>query len=155
MYSDQSHFDVRCEWGEAGVRALGPTSDVVVIVDVLSFSTSVDVATARGATVYPYRFKDDSAVQFARSVGAILAVERDAAGLSLSAASLMKIEPGTRLVLPSQNGATLTLMTQGKPTLAGALRNCRAVAIAAARMGRRIVIVPAGERWEDGTLRPA
>ena len=34
MTFDQSGFDVRCEWGENGVRHLAPGADVVVIVAV-------------------------------------------------------------------------------------------------------------------------
>jgi 2-phosphosulfolactate phosphatase len=35
MFTDQSEFDVRCEWGEHGVAALAPISDVVNVIDVL------------------------------------------------------------------------------------------------------------------------
>jgi hypothetical protein len=42
----QAGFDVRFEWGEAGLRALAPATDVLVLVDVLSFTTAVDVAVA-------------------------------------------------------------------------------------------------------------
>ena len=75
----QSEFDVRCEWGLHGVELLAPISDVVVIVDVLSFSTCVDIATADGAAVFPYRFNDDSARDYARARGALLAGRRGSA----------------------------------------------------------------------------
>lgn len=156
MTYDQSEFEVRCEWGEQGVAQLAPLSDVVVIVDVLSFSTCVDIATGRGAVVFPYPWKDASAAGFAASVGAVVAEARSGGrGYSLSPRSPLEIPPTTRLVLPSPNGATLTLGTGAVPTLAGCLRNARAVADAARRYGRRIAVIPAGERWQDRSLRPA
>src|SRR5215813_1070977 len=156
MTFDQSGFDVRCEWGENGVRRLAPVSDVVIIVDVLSFSTCVEIANSRGAIVFPYRWKDESAEAFASSVNAELAGVRRAEGVySLSPASLINISAGTRLALPSPNGSTLSLLSGATPTLTACLRNCRAVAIAAARRGRRIAVIPSGERWNDGSLRPA
>lgn len=156
MTYDQSEFDVRCEWSAQGVAQLAPISDVVIIVDVLSFSTCVEIAAARGALVYPYRFRDDSADKFAESAGAVLAGKQRSSGeYTLSPQSLMQIPHGTRLVLPSPNGATLTLGTGATPTLAGCLRNARAVARAAMSIGKKIAVVPAGERWKDGSLRPA
>ncbi len=76
MVFSQTEFDIRLEWGEQGVRLLAPISDVVIIVDVLSFSTSVEVATSRKAIVYPYGKKDGSAPDFAKSMGAELATKR-------------------------------------------------------------------------------
>ncbi len=81
--------------------------------------------------------------------------ERTTDAYSLSPASLLDIPADTRLVLPSPNGATLTLATGNVPTFAGCLRNARAVAEAAREVGRRIGIIPAGERWPGDTLRPA
>ena len=59
MWFDQQPYQVRCEWGAAGVHTLAPWVDVVVLVDVLSFSTCVDVATSREAVVYPFAWKDE------------------------------------------------------------------------------------------------
>ena len=153
---DQSDFEVRCEWGENGVAQLASKSDVVVIVDVFSFSTCVEIATHRGAIVHPYRWRDETAVRFAASLAAELAGGRGhQAKYSLSPQSLLGIPSGTRLVLPSPNGATLALGTGDTPTLAGCLRNYRAVALAARKYGKCISVIPAGERWSDGSLRPA
>jgi 2-phosphosulfolactate phosphatase len=152
----QQGYLLRCEWGEAGVRALAPDSDVVIIVDVLSFSTCVDIALGRGAAVYPFPYKDDRAAQFAREKQAILAGNRDEpGGFSLSPKSLLELPADARLVLPSPNGATLSLLTGDTPTLAGCLRNAHTVAAAAVCLGKRISVIPAGERWPDGSLRPA
>ena len=157
MIFDQQEFDIRCEWGEHGVAVLAPISDVIIIIDVLSFSTSVDVAVTQGAIVFPYRWRDDTARAYAVSVGATLAGPgRNPSMYSLSPASLTGIPKGTRLVLPSPNGATLTLAAKPTPVLAGCLRNAGAVAAVARTYGRKIAVIPAGERWkDDGSLRPA
>lgn len=156
MIFDQSEFNLRCEWGKQGIAQLAPISDVVVIVDVLSFSTSVEIATNNGAFVFPYKWKDESALDYAKSLQAELATSRSSNnGYSLSPTSLTKIPTGTKLVLPSPNGSSLTLLTGKTPTLAGCLRNCEAVAQFAQRYGKSIAVIPAGERWEDDTLRPA
>ena len=137
-----------------GVLQLAPISDVIIIVDVLSFSTCIEIANSRGAIAYPHQWKDDSAVVYANSIGAILAGTRGISRYSLSPASLLSIAKGTKLVLPSPNGSSLSLATATVPTLTGCLRNCEAVAIAAMDYGK-IAVIPAGEQWEDRTLRPS
>lgn len=157
MYFDQRDFDIKCEWGMPGIERLSPYSDVIVVVDVLSFSTCVDVAVKNGALVYPYRWRDGTAEAFAASIGGILARSRRQAhgNYSLSPVSLQTIPAGTRLVLPSPNGSALSTATGQIPTFAGCLRNARAVTTAAQQIGKRISVIPAGEIWPDGNLRPA
>jgi 2-phosphosulfolactate phosphatase len=160
-FYDQSPYQTRFDWGASGLQALAPGSEVVVIVDVLSFSTAVDIALSRGAVLYPFPYKDERAASFAAGQGAHLAVGRaemsEASPFSLSPASLQRLRPGDRLVLPSPNGATLSRMAAelGLPVLAGCLRNARAVARAARARGRSISVIAAGERWGDGSLRVA
>lgn len=156
MIFNQSEFDLRCEWGHQGITQLVPISDMVVIVDVLSFSTAVEIATNNGAIIFPYRWKDSSAVDYAKSMKAQLATNRTSnTAYSLSPQSLTKISPKTKLVLPSPNGSFLTLLTGNTLTLSGCLRNCEAVARFAQKHGSKIAVIPAGEKWEDGSLRLA
>jgi 2-phosphosulfolactate phosphatase len=155
MKFDQADFEVRCEWSEKGILQLAPISDVVVIIDVLSFSTCIDIANSRGAIVFPYQWQDESVKAFAQSINAEIAEKRGSSRYSLSPTSLLSVGEGTRLVLPSPNGSSLSLSAAGTPTLTACLRNCRAVALAAMNYGRRIAIIPAGEKWSDGSLRPS
>ncbi|MEJ3652860.1 2-phosphosulfolactate phosphatase [Actinomycetes bacterium KLBMP 9759] len=149
----------RMEWGLAGAQLLAAECAVVVVVDVLSFCTSVDIAVGRGAAVLPQRYADPDSIRAAEAAGAVPAGARDGKGPSLRPASLTTLEPGTRLGLPSPNGATLCAAIAAGPAVlfAGSLRNASAVAAAAldASAGGPMGIVPAGERWPDGTLRPA
>jgi 2-phosphosulfolactate phosphatase len=155
MYFDQSAYAVRCEWGLAGLAACLPGSAALVIVDTLSFSTAVDIAVSRGARVFPFAARDETAQAFAAERGALLASRDRHAGFSLSPASLLRLPAGAALVLPSPNGATLSLQTGTVPTYAACLRNAPAVARAAARHGGPVTIIAAGERWPDGSLRSA
>jgi 2-phosphosulfolactate phosphatase len=158
MIYNQSEFDLRCEWGAQGVAELASISDVVIVVDVLSFSTCVEIATNNGAIIFPYAHRDESVVDYAQSLQAELASHRwsTTTGYSLSPKSIKQIPAGTRLVLPSPNGSFLTLQTGKTLTLAGCLRNCQAVAQFAQKYGSKIAVIPAGERWkDDGSLRPA
>lgn len=133
---------------------------MLVIVDVLSFSTAVNVAVSQGAVIYPFSYGDQGAAQVAADqVGALLAKPRRTGGgqLSLSPASLRTIPYGTKLMLPSPNGSRLSLAAGGKPVVAGCLRNAGAAARLARKMAGNglIGVIPAGERWPDGSLRPA
>jgi len=152
---DQAEYNIRCEWGLQGLFSLAPISDAVVIVDVLSFSTAVDVIISNGAFALPYQWQDNSAARFAEERNALLASDRRSmSGYSLSPTSVRAIPAGTALVLPSPNGSALCLNAGSTPTFTACLRNAPAVAAHLARLAARIAVIPAGERWSAGTLRP-
>ena len=148
------------EWGLHGAEMLRDRVSVLVIVDVLSFSTAVAVAVAREASVIPFPFGDRTAArEAAAAAGAILAKARSStyAGYSLSPPSLMTIPCGAKLLLPSPNGSRLSLAGGSVPILAGCLRNAKAVAAAARVIAGEgaVGVIPAGEQWPDSSLRPA
>jgi 2-phosphosulfolactate phosphatase len=154
----QSGASVRLEWGAQAIEHLAGDVDGVVLVDVMSFSTCVDVVVARGAQVLPYAWRDAGAQAYARERGAELASidRRLAEGWSLSPTSLASVPAGLKLVLPSPNGSAIAFAARdrGVAVLCGGLRNRLATARACAGFGR-VLVVACGERWPDGALRPA
>jgi len=158
----QSEFELRFEWGPRGAEAIAREARAIVVIDILRFTTTVVTAVERGAIIYPYRWRDDSAATFAESIGAVLAVRREEANparpFSLSPLSMAAAKAGTKIVLPSPNGAEVSLAAakSGGVVFAGCLRNAPAVAAAARTVGTPIGIIAAGERWRiDGSLRPS
>ena len=147
-------FNVYCEWGLKGIQKYKEISDVIIIVDVLSFSTSVDIAVANGAVIYPYKFLDETTYLYSMQVNAELAsVSRSKDEYSISPVSLMSIPSGTKLVIPSPNGAELSLSTGSVPTICSCFRNFKSVAEYAMSFGENILVIPAGEKWDDGSIR--
>ena len=148
------------EWGLEGSRKFDGRVGAVVVVDVLSFSTCVDIAVARGALVYPFCYGDASAAaRTAKALGAEIAGPRGSTAhrFNLSPASLFAIELGTKLVLPSPNGSAISAAAHSTPVFAGCLRNARAVAERARAVAcdAGVAVIPAGERWPDDSLRPS
>lgn len=160
--ASQSGFAYRFDWGPDGLDALAPHCDVVIVVDVLRFTTAVSAAVESGATVYPFRWKDDRAAAYADRRGAELAGRREDGGASLSPTDLLGLRPGARIVLPSPNGSAISFAAaeRGVPfVLAGSLRNASATARRAAALAHdgAIGVIAGGERWGTtaGPLRPA
>ena len=150
-YLTQSAYDVRFEWGELGLRALAQEARRFVIVDVLRFTTCVSVACARGAAVLPFLWKDARVAAYAAEHRA-----ENGERYRLSPAALAELAPGARLVLPSPNGSALSFEAAARgEVLAGCLRNAGAVAARADAAEGPIAVIAAGERWPDGSLRPA
>lgn len=152
MIGDQGSSRLRCEWGLVGGGLVAEGCDVAVVVDVLSFTTTLSVALDRGVAVIPSATRTGPP-------GVVIAGRRAEGGLSLSPGSVRCVEPPPEvMVLPSPNGSTISAaLASTVPTvLAACLRNASAVAAwLAARPGLTVAVVPAGERWSDGGLRPA
>jgi len=157
----QAAHRFRLDWGPTGAQAVAAGAEVAVVVDVLSFTTTLTVAVERGITVLPFAWKDGRAVAYADEHDATLAVGRLEArqlggdAVSLSPADLSTVTGVERLVLPSPNGSTIcaALADSGSTVVGACLRNRSAVA-RHLEGARTVAVVAAGERWPDGSLRP-
>ncbi|MFZ2502206.1 MAG: 2-phosphosulfolactate phosphatase [Nocardioides sp.] len=175
--------DIHLDWGTSGAEACltGVRQEgrrgCAVVVDILSFTTSVTVGVASGLEVFPYRWARADAADFARRHDAHLALGRRQAegvpgasgnptagvpAVSLSPVSIARAGLSGRLVLPSPNGSTISalLAEGGADVIAASLRNRAAVAGHLAKLltedpALAVVVIAAGERWPDGSLRVA
>jgi 2-phosphosulfolactate phosphatase len=160
----QAAYRRRFDWGPTGARALvsdAEPGDVAVVVDVLSFTTTLSVAVERGVEVFPYPWASEEARAYADAREAVLALGRRAGlaqgAVSLSPVSFEEVSGIERVVLPSPNGSAISfaLRDAGVSVVGACLRNARAVGEWLRRVQGRVIVVAAGERWPDGTLRPA
>ena len=110
----------KLDWGQRGVLRAAQRGDVLVIVDTLSFSTAVAMAVHHGGLVYPCPEGEDP-VKLAKRIGGEAAVGRAdvprKGHFSLSPLSYAGLEPGTRIVLSSPNGATCSHCSRQVPHL--------------------------------------
>ncbi|MGB9098852.1 2-phosphosulfolactate phosphatase [Erwinia sp.] len=155
----QNAYAIRLEWGMTGVEQLADLTDCIIVVDVMSFSSCVSLAVSRGAAIYPWPWKDDPALEYGQKQQALVAsADRRfvADGFSLSPHSLLSINAGTKLVLPSPNGSTISFRARESraAVFSGCLRNLSAT-VDACKQFEKILVIACGERWPDGTLRPA
>ena len=134
---------------------------MAVVVDVLSFTTTLTVAVEQGVVVHPYPWHAEDAAAYAAERGATLAVGRreglaDGCGepVAVSFAGVTGVE---RVVLPSPNGSAIAfaLADAGVTSSAPACATHAAVAQLARPRRPPCRVVAAGERWPDGQLRPA
>jgi 2-phosphosulfolactate phosphatase len=162
--TSQPGSGARFEWGLAGAAELAHACAALVVVDVLSFTTALDVAVGRGMRVHPFPWGSQASA-YAERFGAVVAVRRAEVGpdhpWSLSPASLLSAPFASDLVLPSPNGSAIcaTAGATGVPVVAACLRNAAAVVGWLRSRGygsptRPVGVIAAGERWPDGTLRP-
>lgn len=165
---DQAPFKCRVEWGRRGAREAAERGDIVIVVDVLSFSSTVVSALNVGAVIYPYP-PDLDGKSYAESVGAEYILGRAEAARAgqptLSPVTFNTDHQNKSYVLSSLNGAYCTWIASKVPALlVGSLLNASAVAEAANKIqqetGAAITVVPSGEMWSavrenEDRLRPS
>lgn len=154
---------VHVSWGPTAAALAAARGDVVVVVDVMSFSTTLSIAVAREFTCLVYTGAEIEALGGPARAAIRLGNARPlgprasaAPGQpSISPASLLFAEPGQRVVVTSLNGASVVAAAAGAPALlVGSLRNATACARTAARLlgtarAGRITVVACGERWSS------
>ena len=169
----QAGAGVRFDWGPTAALSLPDGESAIVVVDVLSFTTAVSVATGRGIAVAPYPLGHPGASERAGQLDAALAVpRRERSSIhpwTLSPSALLAAPRTRRLVLPSPNGSAIAAAVAGagpgarsgeRAVVAGCLRNVSATADWLVERGygsfeHPVWLIGAGERWPDGSLRPA
>jgi 2-phosphosulfolactate phosphatase len=161
-YFDQSGYQVKVEWGQRGAREAAARGDIIIIVDVLSFSSTTVAALHHGAHIFPFPPPiNDEARKYAASIGAEMVLGRAEAtkteGYTLSPVSFKDSDRDKKFVLCSLNGAACTDAAKNVPALLiGSLVNAAAAAKAANELqektGSVITIVPCGERWDSPLL---
>jgi 2-phosphosulfolactate phosphatase len=148
---------VHLEWGPRGAHDAAERGDVVVLIDVLSFATTVTAAVAQGATIVPFEWGDAEA---ADAEAARLGAERLVGPRrALSPEGMGPAARGRTFLLCSPNGATCSrIAAPGAAVVLGCLRNASAAAATAAHLadaaGVGITVVPCGERWLPGDNAP-
>lgn len=146
---------VQLDWGEPAAVAAAERGEIVVLIDVLSFSTTAAIALEREAEVV---VGGPGAASVSSAPG-----RRD----GLSPARALALQPGERLVLASLNGARCAAAVADREALVilGSLRNRAAVVGYLAGLGvegrlRRVTLVACAEQRTAssgdfaGSMRP-
>ncbi|MGW3952279.1 2-phosphosulfolactate phosphatase [Streptomyces sp. NPDC004752] len=150
------------EWGRQAARLAADRGDAVVVVDTLTFSTTVTMAVGRGAAVLALSRAEvarlggpDGVARTYRVPPPALTRDRTDAKLTLSPSSVGNIVGGDEVALTSLNGAEIVRSARhAEVLLAGCLRNRTAVAQWCAHAltsgaVRRVTIIAAAERWSS------
>ena len=155
----QEKWPLRFDWGLGGTRRAVGSGALVIIVDVLSFSTAVAAAVSRGVSIYPAETTEQ-----VEEIRATFGIERGYARsearkgqFTLSPSSYLeahRVPAG--VVLQSPNGARCTRAAAlAHAALVGGLVNASATASAAQALANRdalpITVIACGERWRDSS----
>jgi 2-phosphosulfolactate phosphatase len=120
---EQPAFDTLFDWSAAGAVLLGRVCPVVVVVDVLRFTTAVEVGVARGAVVVPRRWAEGRGADPGPAPGS--------PPCSLSPASPLGVPPAPGWSWRRPNGATVALAAAGAGTVLDARGLAADLALAA------------------------
>ncbi|OCA87524.1 2-phosphosulfolactate phosphatase [Bacillus sp. FJAT-27225] len=168
MIFGQSGYSIRVEWGRKGARDAAGRGDIVIVVDVLSFSSTVVTALHHGCSIYPYPPHLDGKLYAEKIGGEYILGRAEAAKISratLSPVSFNSTHKGRKFVLTSLNGAFCTWVAEQVPALLiGSFLNLSSVAKVANNIKQEtrsaITVIPCGEQWNDSrehedSLRPS
>lgn len=157
MWFDQAPYEVRVEWGRRGAREAAERGDIVIIVDVLSFSSTVISALENKVHIYPYP-PHLNGKEYAEKIGAEYILGRAEAAKqgtpTLSPVSFHEEHTNKKYMLSSLNGAFCTWVASKVPALiVGSFINASSVASIAKQLSKKtqanITIVPCGEQWTE------
>ena len=166
---DQAPFQCRMDWGARGAKEASERGDIIIVVDVLSFSSAITNAVHNGVVIYPFPRTGDIN-EYGKLVDAeVCILERSRArelGLpSLSATSFNESHRGKKYIVSSINGATCVKAANERNFIfIGCLLNAQAIANVVNQIQKEkklnITVVACGERWsgindEPKELRPS
>ena len=117
----EPEFDIHCCWGFKLADDLVLQYDVCIIVDVLSFSTSLDL---------------------------LINVKENTQNMPVADDFIHHLTP-QKLNIPSPVGLPIQLNLHQKPVLVGCLRNARAVAKVARMLGNAVLLIPVGDKLSE------
>ena len=117
----EPEFDIHCCWGFKLTDDIVLPYDVCIIVDVLSFSTSLDL---------------------------LINAKENTQNMPGADNFIHHLTPHA-LNIPSPVGLPLQLNLHQKPVLVGCLRNARAVARAALQLGNTVLVIPVGDKLSE------
>jgi 2-phosphosulfolactate phosphatase len=118
-------FDINCCWGFKLDAKVIFSYDVCIIVDVLSFSTSLDL---------------------------LLHTKQNTENI-LASTHLIRKFSSKKLKITSPVGLPQQLKLHKKPVLVGCMRNARAVARIARQLGNTVLVIPMGDKLSDDEFK--
>ena len=162
----QAAYSRRLEWGLAGAHALvadARPGDVAVVVDVLSFTTTLTVAVEQGVVVHPYPWRAEDAAAYAERARGDPGRRPPRGPGDRLGEPVPGVVPRRRRHRPRRPAVAQRLRDLLRPRRRGrhggrslpAQRRCCVRGGCASGRHRPWSVVAAGERWPDGQLRPA